>query len=350
MEVRFERVRLTKRYPLTISRGTSAGSDNLFVIVSDGRHEGIGECAFGTGMDGDCTALGEQQLSAVVADGWHRRDVHLCWQAMADAGVDPAAAAAMDTALWDLKAKRAGMPLYRLLGLPLPTVSSSVTIGINPVDVIRERVPEILERTGARCLKIKLGNPDGADLDKASFLAAGEASSGFKVRLRVDANGGWSLATARHMVRWLDEQGCDYVEQPLAAGSEADLPSLFADSPLPIFVDESVRTSRDVPALADRCHGVNLKLMKTGGITEALRLVATARAHGLSTMIGCMSESSVAISTGAAIGALFDHIDLDSHLNLAPDPAVGADWKDGVVVPTEAPGHGASLREGRDPA
>jgi len=344
MTVRFERVRLTKRYPLTISRGTSSGSDNLFVFVTDGVHEGVGECAFGTGMDGDHTDLGERQLGAIVRDGWHEKDLHRCWQAMSDAGVEPAAAAALDTALWDLKAKQAGMPLHRLLGLPLPHVPSSVTIGINPIEVILERVPEILSRTGAKFLKVKLGNPEGAEADKASFQAAKSASTPFSVGLRVDANGGWSLDTALSMVRWLSENGCDYVEQPLAAGQEDDLPHLFRDSPLPIFLDESVRTSRDVPAVADRCHGVNLKLMKTGGVTEALRLVATARAHGLSTMIGCMSESSVAISAGAAIGALFDHIDLDSHLNLSPDPASGAAWTDGVVVPTLEPGHGAALK------
>ncbi|MBS1713591.1 MAG: dipeptide epimerase [Armatimonadetes bacterium] len=344
MDVRFERVRLTKRYPLTISRGTSTGSDNLFVFVSDGQHEGIGECAFGTGSDGDQSAWGEAQLAPIVEAGFHRRDVHACWQAMHDAGVDPAAAAALDTALWDLKGKQTGLPLYRLLGLPLPKVASSVTIGINPLDVIRDRVPEILSRTGARYLKVKLGNPDGTEADQASFEAAREASAPFRIGLRVDANGGWSLETARTMARWLSERGCDYVEQPLAAGQEDELPALFHDAPLPVFLDESVRTSHDVPAVADRCHGVNLKIMKTGGVTEALRLVATARAHGLSTMIGCMSESSVAISTGAAIGALFDHIDLDSHLNLAPDPASGADWKDGVVVPTDKPGHGAALK------
>jgi L-alanine-DL-glutamate epimerase-like enolase superfamily enzyme len=95
--------------------------------------------------------------------------------------------------------------------------------------------------------------------------------------------------------------------------------------------------------VADRCDGINLKLMKCGGITEAVRIVATARAHGLKTMIGCMSESSIAIAAGAAIGSLFDHIDLDSHLNLNPDPAGGIAFVDGVVVPPNTPGHGAFL-------
>ena len=112
---------------------------------------------------------------------------------------------------------------------------------------------------------------------------------------------------------------------------------------LPIFIDESCRFSTDVVRLASCIDGVNLKLMKCGGITEALRIVATARAHGLQTMIGCMGESSVAIAAGASLGALFDHIDLDSHLNLAPDPAVGLEFLEGIVCVSQTPGHGAQL-------
>ena len=174
-------------------------------------------------------------------------------------------------------------------------------------------------------------------------MAAKESSDRFGVRLRIDANGGWTPEEAIMMDAWLAERGVDYVEQPLAKGRESELPAVFAARRLPLFLDESVVTSASVPALSDRCDGVNLKLMKTGGITEALRLVGTARAHGLGTMIGCMSETSIAIAAGASIGALFDHMDLDSHLNLAPDPADGAPIADGVVLPADRPGHGGRL-------
>jgi muconate cycloisomerase len=251
--------------------------------------------------------------------------------------------AALDVALWDWTAKRAGLPLYQLLGLSNRSVPTSVTIGINPIEVIRERVPEILSRTGGRALKVKLGNPEGIERDQESYDAAREVSQPFGVKLRVDANGGWSVSDARMMMRWLADRGCDYVEQPLARGEESGLPELFKDRPLPIYADESCRLASDVIKLADRVDGVNLKLMKCGGITEALRIVSTARACGLGTMIGCMGESSVAISAGAAIGALFDHIDLDSQINLKPDPARGAEMIDGVVTPPNRPGHGAEL-------
>lgn len=262
---------------------------------------------------------------------------------MKEANIDPPARAAADIALWDLLAKQAGMPLYRLLGLPRRAVATSVTIGINPPEVTRERVPEILRTTGAKCLKIKLGSVEGRDHDKDHFMAAKEAAAPFDAILRVDANGGWTPEEAIAMNVWLAERGVDYVEQPLPQGEESELPAVFAARRLPIFLDESVRDSTSVPKIADRCDGVNLKLMKTGGITEALKLISTARAHGLKTMIGCMSESSIAIAAGASLGALFDHIDLDSHLNLAPDPADGAPIVDGVVLPADRPGHGGRL-------
>ncbi len=345
MQVRFKTVRLEKLYPLRISRGTSTGSNNLFVKVQEGAHEGIGECAPGTGFDDTLAETAQGQLAVLIGDGLAGRSIHQVYSEGVRQGVDPAALAALDVALWDLTAKQARMPLYRLFGLGKATVETSVTIGINPVDVILDRVPHLLEDNGARALKIKLGSPDGIEADQASYLAAREAAAPFGAKLRIDANGGWSLGDAKKMVAWLALHECDYVEQPMKAGEEDQLPELFAQRPLPIFLDESLKTSRDIARFADRCDGVNLKLMKTGGLTEALRLVATARAHGLGTMIGCMGESSVAIGAGASIGALFDHIDLDSHLNLKPDPATGLEMAEGVVTPRSVPGHGVSLKE-----
>ena len=266
------------------------------------------------------------------------------WQLARENGVAPCAWAAVDVALWDSLSRGAGQPLYRLLGLPHKGVATSVTIGILPPQVVKERVPEVVSRTGARYLKIKLGSPDGLDADCDMFAAVQEAANGLGVSLRVDANGGWDLAGAQHMMAWLKERGCDYVEQPLHYDADEDLPALFADRALPVFIDESCNFSSDVARLAHCVDGVNLKLMKCGGITEALRIVAAARAHGLKTMIGCMGESSAAIGAGASLAALFDHIDLDSHLNLLPDPASGLEMNAGVVsVRADQPGHGVSL-------
>jgi len=343
LETSFSVLHLKKRFPLAISRGVDTGADNLFLRVSDGRHTGFGEMAPGKSEGAATAADGEAALRAWLGDGLDKdHAIADIWQRAHADGLASCVLAALDMALWDLRAKQAGMPLYRMLGLARRAVVTSLTIGINPPEVARERAGLLLAR-GARALKIKLGAPDGIEADKAMFAAVRAAVAGHDVALRVDANGGWSLNNAKHMLGWLAGQGAEYVEQPLAQGQEEALPELFRGRPLPIFVDESLRYAADVPALAGRVDGVNLKLMKCGGITEALRIVAVARACGLRTMIGCMGESAIAISAGASIGALFDYIDLDSHLKLDPDPAEGAILADGIVLPTDRPGHGGAL-------
>src|SRR5579862_9276613 len=165
-------------------------SENLFVTVTDGPHVGLGELSPATGSSWTAER-GRVQLEKFVAgaalENPFDNDV-----AMRAARIDPPAMAALDVALWALLAKKAGTPLYRLLGLPRRSAPTSVTIGINPPEVTRERVPDILRRTGAKCLKIKLGSPEGLDHDKAHFSAAAEAAAPFRAKLRVDANGGWS--------------------------------------------------------------------------------------------------------------------------------------------------------------
>lgn len=335
---------LRKRFPLAISRGVVTGSDNLFVKVTEDGVTGWGEMAPGSSEGADSAEAGQAMLQDFCATGLDPASIYRTWDNGQAAAVAPCALAALDMALWDLRAKQAGMPLYRLLGLARKAVPSSVTIGINPPEVVRERVPLLLDK-GAKALKIKLGSPEGIEADKAMYAAVTETAEGAGVVLRVDANGGWSLEDARHMMGWLAERGAEYIEQPLERGREDELVDLFKDRALPIFVDETCRLSQDIPGFADRVDGVNLKLMKCGGITEALRIVATARAFGLKTMIGCMGESSVSIAAGASLGALFDYIDLDSHLNLDPDPASGAPFEDGITLPADRPGHGGQLND-----
>lgn len=367
MHFSFKRRELKKLYPLTISRGTYGSSENLFVTIGHEGLSGIGELAPAESKGWTCES-GERQLRKFLQEGGlsircegaereililvcvedtydfvNRFSVQQTWERMREAGIDPPAMAALDVALWDLHAKRAGLPLFSLFGLSPRSKPTSLTIGLNPPEITRERVPEILSRTRAKFLKIKLGSPAGREYDKAHFEAAREASAPFKVGLRVDANGGWTPDEAVMMIAWLAERGVEYVEQPLVDGGEDGLPYVFERRKLPIFIDESCRFSQDVAKFAHCVDGVNLKLMKCGGLTEAMRIVATARAHGLKTMIGCMGESSVAIAAGASIGSLFDYIDLDSHLNLDPDCASGIWFHDGVLMPRDVPGHGAQL-------
>ncbi len=342
LKLRLQRLGLKKRIPLAISRGVSHGSENLFVFVEQDEHVGIGECAPSTIQGSELLQEAEAGLQALVQEFGHCSIREIYHQAMQRSLPAPAVAA-LDMALWDLQAKRAGLPLYEYLGFALPQVASSVTIGINPPERTRELVPEILQRTGGRFLKIKLGSPEGIEHDQAHFEAARRAAQPFGVGLRVDANGGWTVDDAQRMMFWLAERDVDYVEQPLPVSADDDLPRLFSQRPLPIFVDESCRLASDVPRLAHCVDGVNFKLMKCGGITGALAIIATARAHQRGVMVGCMGESSVAISAAAALTAAVDHIDLDSQLNLDPDPAQGCEWRDGKVIPTTQPGHGGSL-------
>jgi L-alanine-DL-glutamate epimerase-like enolase superfamily enzyme len=172
-----------------------------------------------------------------------------------------------------------------------------------------------------------------------------ESNKKFNAKVRVDANGGWSTEDAVKMIKWLADRDVEYIEQPLKEGQEEELKYLYKSSVLPIYADESCRFSEDINKLAGCVDGVNMKLMKCGGITEALRIIDTAKSFNLKTMIGCMSESSVAISAAASISGNIDYIDLDSHYNLDPDPAFGAFLLDGVTVPRETAGHGGILKE-----
>lgn len=346
MNVCLEPINLIKRIPLTISRGTRQFSENVLVTISDGKYHGIGEFDASVAL-GDTHQSREQSIRALTnftkQYDLEKYTIQETWQLAQEYGLAANALAGLDIARWDLLGKQYHIPCYRLFGLSRHAVPTSITLGITTLDLIDERVTQLLSQHPFSYLKIKLGSPNGIAFDQAAFLKIKQAAQPYHVKLRVDANGGWNLKDAQFMCQWLTKQGVDYVEQPLAVNCDDQLPELYNTRSLPIFVDESCLFSTDIPKLADRVDGINLKLMKCGGLTEALKMVATARAHGLKTMIGCMSESSIAISAAASIGALFDYIDLDSHLNLNPDPAIGAELIDGVVTPNNHPGHGATL-------
>ena len=343
MQIRTIPLPVSKRFPLTISRGTSAGSDNLLVMVEHDGTVGLGEMSpFNIGDGQEAAESAEAAIRAWtlrLADLSPSEFQHI-EAVMEEIGGIRSARCALDAACHDWLGKRAGLPVWQLFGADLGRiVPTSLTIGINTPEIARERTVEILDRLQPRSLKIKLGCPDGIEADQAMLSAIREVVPA-GVILRVDANGGWTVSSARTMIRWLAEQGIDYVEQPLPLGHEEDLRAVRYGSPLRIFVDESCRTSADIPKLAGKVDGVNLKLMKAGGIREGLRLIHTARAHGLRVMMGCMSESSVAIAASVAISSYADYLDLDSHLNLLPDPFEGLSWTDGRVLPSDQPGLG----------
>ena len=336
---------LKKRFPLAISRGVRYDSENLFVRIESEGKVGWGEAAPGGSEGASTSEEVEMALRNFIAPGIEGQSISSLYDRAINEKVPPCAYAALDIAMWDLLAKKAKLPLYQLLGFSRAHIPTSVTIGINPPEVIKERVPLLLEGTTVKSLKIKLGSPEGIHADKIMFEQVVKSTAQYNVQLRVDANGGWNVEDAKHMLQWLAERHVDYVEQPLKEGEEGKLIELYNNRPIPIFVDESCRFAENIPHFASYVDGVNLKLMKCGGITGGLRIIATAKAFGLQTMIGCMSESSVSIAAGAALSGQIDHIDLDSHYNLNPDPSTGAPMVDGVTLPPNVPGHGGNLKE-----
>ncbi len=339
---------LEKRFPLRISRGVRGGSSNLFVEVSDENgNTGIGEGAPG-GSEGAAdieTAIQIAQNHIAQNPNFSHPVSH--YRTSLKNGLAPCVLAAFDMALWDLLAKQAKLPLYRLLGLPAPNGITSMTIGIMTAKEASERVQILFEKGRTyHALKIKLGSPHGIEADQDMYNAIYPFAKNNNISLRVDANGGWNVEDAIKMMSWLAERNCDYVEQPLVEGDEHRLEELFQKRPLPIYVDESCRFASQIKTYAHCVDGVNLKLMKCGGITGALEILNTARAFNLKTMIGCMSESSISIGAGAALTGIIDHIDLDSHLNLKPDIATGLQLKNGMILPlTENHiGHGSILK------
>ncbi|MDG1051938.1 MAG: enolase C-terminal domain-like protein [Flavobacteriaceae bacterium] len=342
MKVSLHKVLLQKRFPLKISRFISNSCYNVFVKVEKDGIVGWGESVPGeTGAQNANEII--KELEKLISTGIDVKSISEIEYLSRKLKISPCSYAGLDIALWDWKAKKAEMPLHDILGLPLPKIKTSLTLGIMSPQSVKKRIPLLFENNTAKFLKIKLGSPEGIDSDKIMYEQVLESSKPYNLGLRVDANGGWSTEDAKHMIEWLSKRECDYVEQPIALGKEKDLKTLYQNRLLPIFVDESCRVSKDIVQYSQWVDGINLKLMKSGGITEGLKVLSTAKAYGLQTMIGCMSESSVSISAAASISGHIDHIDLDSHYNLNPDPGSGAEMINGITMPRIVPGHGAFL-------
>jgi L-Ala-D/L-Glu epimerase len=243
-----------------------------------------------------------------------------------------AARAAVDAALHDLQGKLTGQPVWRLLGLRRAGPPTSWTVWLGDPDDMARRAERVSGRF--RRLKLKLGGGDGLDVDRVRAVRAAT-----DLPLQVDVNEYWALDEALEALPQLAELGVQYCEQPLAA-ADPDGPELKRRSPVPIYVDEDCHTLADVAACAERAHGINVKLAKSGGIREAVRMAHAARALGLGVMLGCMVESGLGIAAGAQIASLCDHVDLDGNLLLAEDPWPGVELRDGVQLPSEEPGLG----------
>jgi L-alanine-DL-glutamate epimerase-like enolase superfamily enzyme len=241
--------------------------------------------------------------------------------------------AALDAALHDWIGRRLGVPVWRLLGLSPEAPPTSYTIGIDSVEGTRDRARRARD---FRALKIKVG---GAE-DLARVVAVREESD---APLRVDANEGWTLESARELMPELIRLGVEFVEQPFPADDVDSFLALRELSPrLPVIVDEGCHDLADVAPAATYADGINVKLAKAGGVREAVRMIHAARALGLRVMLGCMIESQLGVAPAAAIASLADWVDLDGHLLLADEPFTGLRFEDGHVLPSHEPGLGVA--------
>jgi L-alanine-DL-glutamate epimerase-like enolase superfamily enzyme len=332
------RARLELAHTFRIARSADDYRETVIVRIEAGGLEGLGEAA-PSPRYGQSAASAERALAGLpgsLLEAPEGLDETLD-VAAGILGPEKAALAALDMALHDLRGKRLGEPLHRTLGLDASRAPvTSFTIGIDTPAVIAEKVREAADFP---VLKIKMGLENDREILETVRRVTGRP-------LRIDANEGWTRDEAVEKLRWLEGRGIELVEQPLPAGDLEGMRMLAARTSIPLFADESVRSADDIPELAGVFRGINVKLMKCGGIREALRLVRAARAHGMTIMLGCMIESSVGITAAAQISPLVDYADLDGNLLIRNDPAAGVTHDAGRLVLPEGPGLGVSLREG----
>ena len=328
MKISHEILTVRTTHPFVIARGGSSDHRTVVVrVADDDGAEGWGEAApskfYGETVETVVATL--DHLGSVLAkvDAWSLEAV----EAEMNRAIrfNAAAKSAVSAALHDLAGKRLGITVARLLGLEgMAMPLSSFTIGIpETMDDLRQRVEEAREYP---IIKVKLGSDRDAEILRTVRAAAPD-----KV-LRVDANAAWTAKHALRMVEILLEHDVEFLEQPLPAHDLEGLRYVRDRSPLPVIADESCLVATDIPKLAGVVDGINIKLAKCGGIREAMQMIATARAHGMLVMAGCMIETSLGISAAAQFAPLLDYADLDGAALLADDPFRGTTMREGRLA------------------
>ena len=304
-----------------ISRGTRKVSDVLMVEVNDGNYVGRGEC-FPYARYGEDIDSVQKQLNSVRSEIEHGLDR----QALLNVLAPGAARNAVDCALWDLEAKRAGVRVWDLADLPAPEpVTTVYTLGVDEPAIMGERARENSDRPR---LKLKMTG-DGADLERVRNIHKNAPNA----RLVVDANEGWTIEQYLEYAPQFKELGVEMIEQPLPSTDDEQLSGV--DRPIPVCADESCHDRATLPALVGKYDMINIKLDKTGGLTEALNLRDAALKQGLSIMVGCMIGTSLAMAPGILVAQEAAIVDLDGPLLLAEDRAPGLSFTGSIIHPPE---------------
>jgi L-Ala-D/L-Glu epimerase len=337
MEVDARVVRLRLAETFVIAREAADHADVVHVTVSHAGSSGHGEAApvarYEESAD-SALAFVNAHADLLGDDPFALEEIG---ERLASIPGEQAAKSALDAALHDLQGKLLGIPTFRLLGVPRAGPPTSWTIWLGDPDDMARRA-ELATRTFRR-LKLKLGGGDGLDVERVAAVRGVT-----DLPLQVDVNEWWSLDEALDALPRLAAHGVEYCEQPLRAGDEGGR-ALKERSPLPIYVDEDCHTLADVAACAEIAHGINIKLAKSGGIREAIRMAHAARSLRMGVMVGCMLESGLGIAAACCVAPLCDHVDLDGNLLLAQDPWPGVGFRDGVQVPSLEPGLGVASRD-----
>ena len=308
------------RGAFTISRGAKTEAQVIVATIRDGEYKGRGECVpylrYGESIESV-----QKQIAAVknaIERGLGREEL----QKLLPAG---ASRNALDCALWDLEAKKTGKTIWELAGIQNPKqMSTAFTLSIDTSEVMADRAAEASKEYSL--LKVKLG----ADGVEERLKKIREAAP--KARLIIDANEGWNAYNLVSMVKMCESFGVELIEQPLPAGDDNALQNLKTS--IKICADESAHAANDIPKLVGRYTAVNIKLDKTGGLTEALNMAQKAKEAMLSIMSGCMVSTSLAMAPATVIAQHADYVDLDGPLLLLKDREPGIEYKSGTIFPT----------------
>ncbi len=318
----------------TISRNSSDFKENVFVKLEKDGITGYGEAApnirYGENVEMTETEIRQASEALLMQDFSHYTQVKAVLDELITG--QNCAKAALDMAVLDWAAKRLDAPLYKLLGLEVDTMPiTSYSIGIDTFDIIKRKTEQAIDYP---VLKIKVGNEN----DEAIIDAVRSVTD---KPIRVDANEGWkNKETAVKKIEWMHSKGVEFIEQPMPAEMLEETAWLRRRVDMPLVADEAVMNAADIPSLVEAYDGINIKLMKAGGVQEALKMIQTARTVGMNVMIGCMIESSLAITAAAHLSPLVDWADLDGNLLISNDPFCGVGVSQGRLVLEDRTGIG----------
>ena len=338
MELSFTSYRLNCTHPFGISRSTNDYYDIVYVYLSGAGITGKGEAApsarYGETKDQVIKQLNcidevpDESMSVEDGDKWcsdHSGGINALQAALSMAWLD----------WWTQKEKVCLADYFKSEKENMPLTSFTISIG--DLNLIPQK---IAEAAPYQVLKIKLGLGLQDDQQIIKLIRAETDKL-----IRVDANEGWDLEEGKRMCDWLSERNVEFVEQPLPADNLDDTAKLREHSPLELVADENCIDSEDIPSISDAFDGINIKLMKCGGLREAFKMIQMARERQMKIMLGCMIETSVAITAAAILSPLVDYADLDGNILASNDPFDGVKVRDGMLVLPEGPGLGVTLKE-----